>query len=32
MAALDHEPTQQEIVKIFADNDMQVVGPALKID
>ncbi len=32
MAALDHEPSQQEIAKIFADNDMQVVGPPLKID
>lgn len=31
MAALDHEPSQQEIVKIFADNDMEVVGPPLKI-
>lgn len=32
MAALDHEPTQKEINKIFADNDMQVVGPPLKVD
>jgi quercetin dioxygenase-like cupin family protein len=32
MAALNHEPNQQEIAKIFADNDMQVVGPPLKID
>lgn len=32
MAALDHEPSQQEIAKIFADNDMQVVGPPLKIN
>jgi len=31
MAALDHEPSQQEIAKIFSDNDMQVVGPPLKI-
>jgi quercetin dioxygenase-like cupin family protein len=31
MAALDHEPSQQEIAKIFADNDMQVVGPPLKL-
>lgn len=31
MAALDHEPTKEEINKIFADNDMQVVGPPLKI-
>jgi quercetin dioxygenase-like cupin family protein len=32
MAALDHEPSQQEIAKIFSDNDMQVVGPPLRID
>ncbi len=32
VAALDHEPSQQEIAKIFSDNDMQVVGPPLKID
>ena len=32
MAALDHEPSQQEIAKIFADNDMQVVGPPLEVD
>ncbi len=32
MAALDHEPDKEEIAKIFADNDMQVVGPPLRID
>jgi quercetin dioxygenase-like cupin family protein len=32
MAALDHDPGKEEISKIFADNDMQVVGPPLKID
>lgn len=32
MAALDHEPSQQEIAKIFSENDMQVIGPPLKID
>lgn len=32
MAALDHEPSQQEIAKIFSDSDMQVVGPPLKIN
>lgn len=31
MAALDHEPAKEELEKIFADNDMQVVGPPLKI-
>lgn len=32
MAALDHEPSKEEIAKIFAENDMQVVGPPLKRD
>jgi hypothetical protein len=32
MAALDHVPDQTEIAKVFSDNDMQVVGPPLKID
>ena len=32
MAALDHEPTQEEIKKIFADNDMDVIGPPLKLE
>ena len=32
MAALDHEPSKEEIAKIFAENDMQVVGPPLKVD
>ncbi len=32
MSQLDHEPTQSEIAKIFEDNDMQVVGPPLKIE
>ncbi|MBL7873614.1 MAG: cupin domain-containing protein [Cyclobacteriaceae bacterium] len=31
VAALDHEPTQKEMEKIFADNEMQVVGPPLKM-
>lgn len=31
MAALDHEPTPEEVAKIFAANEMQVVGPPLKI-
>ena len=30
VAALDHEPTQKEMEKLFADNEMQVVGPPLK--
>ena len=31
MSALDHEPSQEEMRKIFADNEMQLVGPPLKI-
>jgi quercetin dioxygenase-like cupin family protein len=32
VAALDHEPSLEEMKTIFADNDMQVVGPPLKIE
>ncbi len=32
VAALDHEPTNEEMVKIFEDNEMRVVGPTLKIE
>jgi quercetin dioxygenase-like cupin family protein len=32
MASLDHEPTPEEVAGIFAANQMQVVGPPLKID
>jgi len=32
MAALDHEPAIKEIAQIFADNEMEVVGPPLKIE
>ena len=32
LAALDHEPSKEEIAKIFMDNEMQVVGPPLKIE
>jgi len=32
MAALEKEPTPEEIAKIFAANEMQVVGPPLKVD
>jgi quercetin dioxygenase-like cupin family protein len=32
MAALDHQPSQQEIARIFSDNEMQIVGPPLKIE
>lgn len=32
VAALDHEPTPMEMAKIFADNEMEVVGPPLKMN
>jgi quercetin dioxygenase-like cupin family protein len=32
MANLDHEPSPKEIETIFADNDMQVIGPPLLIE
>ncbi|SFC71630.1 Cupin domain-containing protein [Spirosoma endophyticum] len=32
MAALDHEPSKEEVAKIFGANQMQVVGPPLKLD
>jgi quercetin dioxygenase-like cupin family protein len=32
MSALDHEPSPEEVAKIFADNEMEVVGPPLKIN
>ena len=31
LAALKTEPTKEEVIKIFAENDMTVVGPPLKI-
>jgi quercetin dioxygenase-like cupin family protein len=32
MAALDHEPSPEEVGRVFAANEMQVVGPPLKVD
>lgn len=32
MAGLDHEPSPEEMTGIFLKNDMQVVGPPLKIE
>ncbi len=32
IAALNHEPTKEEMGKIFEENEMAVVGPVLKID
>ncbi len=31
MSSLDHIPSQKEVNKIFSDNEMEVVGPPLKI-
>ena len=32
MASLEKEPSKEEIARIFAAHDMQVVGPPLKVD
>ena len=32
MSSLDHEPSPEEIKQLFAENDMQIVGPPLKIE
>lgn len=32
IAALDHEPSKEELARIFFDNDMQVVGPPLPLE
>lgn len=32
MAALTHEPTQQEVAQLFEANEMKVVGPPLKLN
>lgn len=32
MAALDHMPNQEEIARIFSENEMQVVGPPLGLE
>lgn len=32
LATLEHEPSKEEMAKIFATHEMQVVGPPLKID
>ena len=29
VAALDHEPTKEEMARIFENNEMSVVGPPL---
>jgi len=32
VAALDHEPTKEEMAKLFLDSDMEIVGPPLKVE
>jgi quercetin dioxygenase-like cupin family protein len=32
MAGMDHVPTQEEVARVFMENEMQVVGPPLKVD
>ncbi|WP_097131964.1 cupin domain-containing protein [Spirosoma fluviale] len=32
LAGMDHDPTQEEVTKLFSANQMQVVGPPLKVD
>lgn len=32
LARMDHDPSKEELAKLFADNGMQVVGPPLKVD
>ena len=32
LAALDHEPTPEQVAHIFAENEMQVVGPPMKLN
>jgi hypothetical protein len=32
IAGLKDEPSDEEIAKIFAENEMQIVGPPLKIN
>jgi len=32
MQSLDHEPSTTELAKIFADHEMQLVGPPLKVE
>ena len=32
VAALDLEPTNEEMAKVFSDHDMEIVGPSLKFE
>ncbi len=32
LASMGHEPSKEEMSKLFADNDMKIVGPVLKVN
>lgn len=32
LAGMDHDPSAEEIARLFKDNQMQIVGPPLKVD
>lgn len=32
LAGMDHDPSKDELTRLFSDNEMQIVGPPLKID
>ncbi len=32
LAAMEHEPTKEEMSKLFADNEMKIVGSVLKVN
>ena len=32
LAAMEHEPTKEEMSKLFTDNEMKIVGPVLKVN
>ncbi|GAB3019476.1 hypothetical protein GCM10027185_15840 [Spirosoma pulveris] len=32
LAGMDHDPSPEEIARLFKDNQMQIVGPPLKVD
>lgn len=32
LSGMDHDPSPEEIARLFKDNQMQIVGPPLKVD
>jgi quercetin dioxygenase-like cupin family protein len=32
LATMENEPTKEEMAKLFADNDMKIIGPILKVN